>query len=291
MTNQAAASPAAPAAAEPAPAPAATEESNASGPSASDVELFNAPDEGEEEIVVKSAAAAPAAPAAPAVPAAAPAAPAAEPAKPAVSAKPADAPAPAAPAEPAKPAAVVAETPEQKTAREAQEKVEGEKLFQGLVKHYELPDDLAAQLPTEPEKVLPYMAAKVHETVVRAVQQMFAREVPQYIAMTQQMQAADKASKDAFYTAWPALAGHEQAVLKAGQLYRQLNPAATAEEAIKAIGGIVSQSLGISVVGAPAASAVPAAPLPTPAGGATGGNARPAATDKNEFTAMSLEPE
>ena len=238
-------------------------------------------------------AAAPAA-AAPAAPAAAPAQPPAAPAAPSPAAA-----QPAAPQPPAQPA----ETPEQRTAREEAERVAREKAeketFDGLVKVYGLPDDAAAKLSTEPEQVLPWLAAKVHQnveqSVIGAVSRLLGSQLPRMIQQANVSVQAEEKTKAAFYERWPQLnpEQHEQLVLKAGKLYREMNPSATFEAAREAIGRLVCDSLGIPVTGGvvtPPAGQPPAAqpPVHRPAGVGGSPAGAPPASD-NVFTAMADE--
>ena len=251
-------------------------------------------DENENATPAKPAAA-PATPAAPAKPAeVAPAAPAAAVPAPAVGAepaKPADKPtAPVAAQPPAKPAEVAAETPEAKAAREVAEKAEEEKLFNGLVEYYKLPDDMAVKLATEPELVLPHLAARVHQAVSRQAMQVLAQQLPRQIMAVMQFQQKESESKSAFYRAWPQLAPHEEQVLKAGEMFRRMNPTATAEEAIQAIGRIVVASLNLAPPPVSGAAAAPAAAAPafTPTG-ASGSRSAAPAVEENEFAKLAME--
>lgn len=203
----------------------------------------------------------------------------------------------------AQPAATpaVQETPEAKQAREQQEattrKVAEEKRDKELLDFYKIPDDLAARLSTEPELVLPQLAVSMHKAMERNVLAMVQHMLPQHLTQALQATERETKAKDAFYTVHPHLKPYEGEVLKAGQLYRQMNPKATPEEAIKMIGTIVSQALGISAsapaapapaaaVAAAAAAAAKPAPF-TPAGGAGSGRGpAPAAAIGNEFEAM-----
>lgn len=270
-------------------APAAVVADNASE-TPSDVDWLEESNLEEEASPAKPAADAakpavdPAKPAIPAVvvpAAAAPVvAPVVDPAKPAVPA-----------AEPAKPAPKVAETPEAKTAREAAEKASEEKLFSGLVDFYKLPDDMAAKLTTEPENVLPYLAARVHRSIMEGVIRVLHTQLPQHIDTTIAVREAEGKSKSAFFDRWPTLKPYEAQVLQAGQLYRSLNPTATQAQAIEAIGDIVSKSLGVAVAapaaGAPAKPAASAAPF-KPAGSSASA-AAPAPTSENEFEKFATE--
>lgn len=199
-------------------------------------------------------------------------------------------PAPTPPAIPQGKKTPAAETPEQRTAREAADKQREEEQFNGLVEFYKIPDDMAAKLPTEPENVLPVLAARVHQSIARGVQTMLAQQLPEYISQTMEVQAAEERSKSAFYAKWPQLKQHEQQVLQAGQLYRAMNPAASADDAIQAIGEIVTKALGITVAAVPATPAAPAPAAPAPLRPAAVGGSRVVAppAEENEFTQLAL---
>lgn len=147
-------------------------------------------------------------------------------------------------------------------------------MFGQLEEYYKLPDDMAARLQTEPELVLPQMAAKVHVAVVRGIQQYLATQLPSYIEHTTRMTAAEAKAKTAFYEANPDLTGYEEQVLQAGRTFRQMNPNAAPEVAIKAIGNLVRAAMGLQspapgggMPSTPGASSAPAAPAFRPAGG------------------------
>lgn len=165
------------------------------------------------------------------------------------------------------------------------------------MEYYKIPEDQAAKLPTEPENVLPFLAARLHQTVVQNVQQMLDQVLPQHISTYMKVTEAEASAKKAFYDVWPELKPYEQQVLQAGQLYRQLNPTVSAQDFIKAVGNLVSSSLGIAVAaplpaagGTPApapAASMPISPGYQPTGGA--GGARGPAPEENVFTQLAME--
>lgn len=114
-----------------------------------------------------------------------------------------------------------------------------------LEKSYAFDEDTAARLLTEPELVLPKLAAELELNATRraleAVQRMIPQLVPQVIGSQQH---EDKA-KDYFYGANPDLKKHHKEVLEAGKLFRKMNPKATPEEAAEKIGNMVRQGLGL----------------------------------------------
>jgi len=213
---------------------------------------------------------------------AAPAAPAAQPGQP---------PAPAQPAKPAEAPAAV-ETPEAKAARvQAERTASDKKLNDDLVNYYKIPDEWSARLATEPELVLPQLAARLHQTVLESVRNMLDQGVPQVVQGLMHVQQRESAAKAEFYKRWPTLSKYEEQVLQAGRLFGQLNPTATPEERIERIGKIVSESLGIPIapIAMPQGGQAPAVSAPAafrPAGGASG--SRPPAP-ANEFEALAEE--
>lgn len=177
----------------------------------------------------------------------------------------------------------VQETAEQKAAREAKEAEQRQKYEQELEDYYKLPDDLAARLATEPETVLPKLAAKVHQAVMVGVQNQVTQMIPEMFQRMQQVQKANQSAMDAFYGRWPGLRKHEKQVLEVGKMYRQMNPKATPQESVERIGMLVAAAMGFdpATLGKPqgngqqpAARRRPGAPArPAGVGGSQAGNA------------------
>lgn len=167
-----------------------------------------------------------------------------------------------------------AETPEQRQVRQAEEQ---KRAHQQLVDFYKIPDELASRLATEPEVVLPELAARMHAQLENHFLDMMHQRVPQMMQQLEQIRQANDRARVEFYGAWPGLKDHSARVVQIGQMYRQMNPKATPQEAIQKIGEIACAALGIPVQQARAngGSATPA-PTPTPAPAAPG--FRPAAT-------------
>ncbi len=194
---------------------------------------------------------------------------------------------------PAAPKQPVAETPEQvqarelaeKTTREAAEKEQHAK----LVEYYKIPDDMAARLATEPELVLPELAAKMHQAMLKSTMNMLAAELPHRLQMLNTYNEGEKKSSEAFYGKWPQLKGHEQQVLQVGRMYRQMNPKATPEQAIEKIGRVVIAALGLSEQ-SPASGQPPAPPPAKPSSFRPAGTSAAAAAatppSENVFTQM-----
>ena len=226
--------------------------------------------EGDSEIIPESVEPAPAAASAPA---AAPTTPATSP-TPAPVVAPTETPPVAAPTPaattPAAPPAEASPTPDYAAWRAQRE-------TDLAAQMYSISDEDASKLLTEPETVLPRMAARMHmevmESTVRAMQHL----LPRMMQSIQHNEQREISAKSFFQTANPDLAdpSFEPAIMEMGQVYRRLNPSASPEQAAQAIGNLVRASLGIampvqSTQAAPSAPVVPVVPF-TPARGGPGG--------------------
>lgn len=142
---------------------------------------------------------------------------------------------------------------------------------------YSITDEDASKLLTEPETVLPRMAARMHMEVMESTVRVMQTMLPRLMQSVQQTEQREISAKSLFQTANPDLADPrlEPAIMEMGQVYRRLNPAASPEQAAQAIGNLVRASLGIAMPAqaAPAPASAPAAPVVpfVPARGGPGG--------------------
>ncbi len=166
-------------------------------------------------------------------------------------------------------------TPEQQAEQQRQWQEYQAQQMEQLEQYYAVNEEDALALATEPEKVLPKLAARLHMQVLSTVQQQMAQTMPNVMKTVQAATERESKAKETFYGAWPELKGHDQQVIQAGVMFRQMNPTATAQEAIDGIGRIVMAALGKQRVDGgkgnlpPAAGTKPNAPF-RPASG-TGG--------------------
>ena len=116
-----------------------------------------------------------------------------------------------------------------------------------LAAQYKLSDELAQAMLTEPELVLPKVAAQLHLEVARNVLQSVKNELPQMVQGLQQHQEAEHMAEQIFFKENPDLqdAKFRAGILGMGQVYRQLNPKADSAEASKAIGQMVRTAFGL----------------------------------------------
>jgi hypothetical protein len=138
------------------------------------------------------------------------------------------------------------ETEEQRVAREKAQQEAETKAFEDLKKYYAVPEEMAERLRTEPELVLPEMAARVHQAVIRANQQWAMQMLPQMFQQQQLINEANTKSKEAFFSRWPSLAKHEEQVLQIGRMFAQMNPKATPQERLEKVGQLACAALNIT---------------------------------------------
>ena len=162
---------------------------------------------------------------------------------------------------------------------------------------YALDQEAANAMLTEPETVLPKLAAKVHMEVLENSMRAMQAMVPVMMQQIQHHAATESRAKSLFTTVNPDLADprYEPAIMQLGSVYRNVNQQASPEEAARAIGNLVRAALGIAApqahqAGQPAAAA-PMAPVPapfSPARGAGGGVAPASSGNPYEMLAQEM---
>lgn len=140
-------------------------------------------------------------------------------------------------------------TPEQLAEQQRQWQAYQSQQTAQLEQYYAMNEEDALALATEPEKVLPKLAARLHMQVMQNVQQQLAQTVPNVLKNVQESTARESQAKEQFFGKWPELRGNEAQVLQAGLMYRQMNPTASPQEAIEGIGRIVMAATGKQRVG------------------------------------------
>jgi|SRR5687768_6494088 len=116
----------------------------------------------------------------------------------------------------------------------------------GLEKLYAITEDDAGRLQTEPELVLPKLAANMHMAMTKSLLTAVQAMIPDYVVQHNAVATADQEAKQAFYSANKDLVNHEAAVMQVAKIFRAANPTAPREVAIKTIGDMVRMSLGIT---------------------------------------------
>lgn len=127
----------------------------------------------------------------------------------------------------------------------AEELTKYRETFQSALEQaYAFSDEDATALQVEPEKVLPKMAARLHMEVLDNVMQHVYKALPDVIKSYTVAESREEKAQNEFFGAWPELRGHTKQVLQMGQMYRQMNPTASPQEAIQRIGEMTMVALG-----------------------------------------------
>lgn len=114
-----------------------------------------------------------------------------------------------------------------------------------LVESYAISEEDSLALQTEPEKVLPKMAARLHLEVLDAVMGQLQQALPRYIESYAVTTTKDVQAKNEFFSAWPELQQYESQVLQMGQMFNAMNPKADPQTRIKRIGELTMAALGL----------------------------------------------
>lgn len=157
-------------------------------------------------------------------------------------------------------------TPEQIAEQEKQFKEDFTKWKQAetarLTEVYSFDEETASRLQTEPELVLPEIAARLHLEVVQHALESVQRMLPSVVPQLLQTQNAEKTAVDMFYSVNPDLKKYHKQVIQVGQMYRKLNPKASPEVAAKKIGELVRNSLALEPLAPGAQGKQPVAAKP-----------------------------
>lgn len=157
--------------------------------------------------------------------------------------KPLEAPAPVVEAKAPEPAPVT-QTAEQKLAQR-------DSLIGELARQYQLDQKDADALMTNPNEVLPRLAARLRvdimDQIVPAIMQGFAQQLPGLIEhhFTSKQQATQ--NEDVFFSKWEELKPHKAIVEEAARLYRSANPSTPLEQAVQEIGVLAWQKAKLSM--------------------------------------------
>lgn len=176
--------------------------------------------------------------------------------------------------------APVAMTPEARAQWEAQH-------LERLEKAYAMDEEMAQAFQTEPELVLPKMAAKMHMDITRDVMAGVQAIFPQLLQQINSQQSLESQSRNEFFSVNSDLnkPEYEDAIQKVGQMFRQVNPKASKAEAIERIGVLTRSALGLPPLQTTPAEQQKAQPKPLaavrPFTPARGGGAAPAVKTQN----------
>jgi len=134
-----------------------------------------------------------------------------------------------------------------------------QRLLAEIAKRYTVSDEMAAQLLTEPGKVLPQIAASLYLDVVSAALNLLVQQLPQMIG--QYMTA--RSAEEQFFERWPELRDpkYHKAIREVALALQSAEPNLTPEQARERIGATVMAMYGLtSNAPRPVRPPVPASP-------------------------------
>lgn len=155
-----------------------------------------------------------------------------------------------------------------------------------IAQRYAMPDAVRDQFLLNPEQVLPTMAARLYVDVFEAVLQTVMGQIPQLMSAREQQVRVAQTTEQKFFERWPALRDPQYAadIAAIGRSYRQQNPQATFEQAMEAVGAMVSVAKSLPLPGI-TPSAPPQMRPPSPIGpGAARGSAPAAPAQDNPWS-------
>lgn len=211
---------------------------------------------------------------------------------------------PAAPMPPAAPVAPVAqpEAPAPAPATDQPMSTEQllahrEQLITDISSRYLVSPEQREMLLTEPEKVLPGMAARIAVDTYDMVFHAVTSQLPRLIQAINQNESTAKGHETSFFDRWPALnkPEYKSALLRLAAAYRQANPTATPAQALEEIGAQAHFALRLPLEGMMAGNPAPVlAPqqrpfVPAAPGGAPAATPRSGGLPGNIFTELAQD--
>lgn len=123
------------------------------------------------------------------------------------------------------------------------------KALKALEEYYKIDDKLAERFEQEPTKVLTEMLSRAHLAILNNAYQAVLKQLPQVTEATISQVKTHQDAEDTFYKAWPMFDRKNTEQVKVlqtyGQLFRQQNPTASAEEFTKFVGAAAAAHLGL----------------------------------------------
>lgn len=143
-----------------------------------------------------------------------------------------------------------------------------------LEKAYAFSEEDALAFQTEPELVLPKLAANLHMQITKDVMAGIQSILPSLMTNISAASTAEQTARNQFYSVNPDLNNpqFEDAIIQCGKLFRSVNKDAPADQAAILIGNMARQALGL-----PSLQAVPST---TTASGSVANPTQPQATQK-----------
>lgn len=148
---------------------------------------------------------------------------------------------------------------------------EQQRIQEELEKAYAFTEEEALAFQTEPELILPKLAANLHMRIAQDVLAGVQSVLPSLLQHVTTTSTAETAARELFYRTNQDLnnPAYEDAIIQCGKLFRSVNRDASPEQAAVLIGNMARQALGLAQLAAvnPSDAAAPVAasqPQPVP---------------------------
>jgi hypothetical protein len=143
-----------------------------------------------------------------------------------------------------------------------------ENLVAEIASKYAMPEEVKEKFLMNPEQVLPTMAARLYVDVYEAVLQTVQAQIPSFMNVREQQVRMSQQAESSFFQRWPALKDPKYAndIVAMGRAYRQQNPQASFEQAVEAVGAMVSVAKGVPLPSQAQPSQSPQIRPPVPVG-------------------------
>ena len=115
-----------------------------------------------------------------------------------------------------------------------------------LAKSYEFDEETAAELETNPAKVIPKLAAELQVRVYENVVSTIMQQLPGALDGVVRSKETAARRENAFFSRWPELKGYKKQTLQMAQMWRQMNPSASEDVAIEEVGKVAMAALGLT---------------------------------------------
>ena len=112
--------------------------------------------------------------------------------------------------------------------------------------HYNLSKEDADQMNVDPGQVIPKFMARVYLDAVTAAVNVISQSLPQAMMNVVDTHTTYRNNETQFFSEWPGLQDHYAEVLRVGQVFRHLNPAASKADFVRSVGAQVAMSLGLT---------------------------------------------
>lgn len=144
------------------------------------------------------------------------------------------------------------------------------------------------ELETDVSKAVPKLLARTFVQMQKNMLQQMARLTPAMVQKTTEAVKRNAEAREKFFKRWPALTPdkHGDTVDQYARTYRQMNPTASFEQMVEALGPIIMMAANVVPTPGPAAPAAP--PKPQPFVPASAGATAVLTTPVEEDTALAV---